>query len=218
MTPDPLDEILDHSAPRSRPASTVDLDAMVADARRAGPGPRRPRILIAAGLAAILASGGLGIAAATDVLSWAPWAQDPIGAVQFTLTNELRCELRFTEWTGGNDPAYVDEVNGILEEWYRSEDVLAAAQANLPASLERIGPIELQAGETLESLPPEEAQHREWTRQWRAWDLAIGDAEQQELTSHGIDSGDPRFNGSERRGQIACLDENNESYVPGAGS
>jgi hypothetical protein len=219
MIRDSLDDVLDRSAPAVRPATQPDLDAMIADASQSAPRTLRPRIAIVTGLAVVLASGGVGLAAAaTDGFSWAPWAQEPIGAVQFSMTNGFQCELRFSEYTAGEDPAYVNEVNGILEHWYQSADVLSAVRAFVPARLEGLGPIELQEGETLETLPMGEAQHREWARQWRAWDLAVSDAEWQELVSHGIQPGDERFEGSERSGQIQCRDENNEPYVPEAGS
>jgi len=218
MTRDPFDDLLDRSAPMSAPQAEADMDAMIAEARQFAPRSLRPRIAIAVGLAAVLTSGGFGLAAATDIFSWAPWAQEPMGAVEFTMANGLQCELRYSGYTGGSDPAYVGEVNSALENWYRSADVLAAVQARVPAKLEDVGPIELQPGETLETLPPGEAQHREWVREWLAWDLAISAAEWQQLASQGIQPGDPRMEGSERSGQIQCLDENNELYAPGAGS
>lgn len=219
MTRDTLDDLLDRSAPAARPAAQADLDAMIADARQSAPRALRPRIVIATGLAAVLATGGVALgAAATDGFSWAPWAQDPIGAVQFSMANGFQCELRFSEYTAGEDPAYVSEVNGILKEWYRSADVLAEVRAFVPAALENVGPVELYEGETLDTLPPGEAENREWARQWMAWDLAVSDAEWQQLASRGIQPGDDRFAGSERSGQIQCLDQNNEPYVPGAGS
>lgn len=218
MMRDPFDDLLDRSAPMSARPANADLDDMIAAARRSGPSPLRPRILATVGIAAVLTSGGLGMAAATDGFSWAPWAQEPIGAVRFTMANGFECELRYTGYTGGTDPAYVGEVNGVLENWYRTADVLDAVQASVPAQLEELGPVELQPGETLDSLPPGEARNREWARQWLAWDLAVSDAEWQELISHGIQPGDPRFAGSERSGQIQCLDENHELYVPGGGS
>lgn len=216
MTRDPLDDLLDRSAPMSTPPAKADLDAMVAEARQSAPRPLRPRVLLAAGLAAVLTSGGLGLAAATDI--WAPWKQESIGAVQFTMGNGFQCEMRYSGYTGGEDPAFVGEVNGILENWYRSADVLAAVEPIVPSKLEELGPIELQPDETLETLPPGEVEHREWAREWLAWDLAVSDAEWQELASHGIQPGDGRMEGSQRLGQIQCLDENGELYVPGAGS
>lgn len=218
MTRDPFDDLLDRSAPMSTPAANADVDAMITDARRSASRPLRPRILMVVGLAAVLTSGGLGLAAATDIFSWAPWAQEPIGAVQFTMANGFQCELRYSGYTGGEDPAYVGEVNTSLENWYRSTDVLAAVEARVPAKLEEVGPIELQPGETLETLPPGEAEHREWARQWLAWDLAISDAEWEHLESEGYPPGDAGMVGSERSGQIHCLDENLEPYMPGAGS
>jgi hypothetical protein len=218
MTRDTLDDLLDRSAPPSRPVAGVELEGMIEDARRSAPRALRPRILVAAGLAAVLASGGVGVAAATDGFSWAPWAQDPLGAVNFTMANGFQCELRFSAFTAGKDGAYVNEVNGILRDWYRSGDLLAAVRGFVPTRLEGLGPIELQDGETLETLPPGEAEHREWARQWSAWELAVSDAEWQELSRHGIQPGDERFAWSERSGQIQCRDENNEPYVPGDGS
>jgi hypothetical protein len=218
MIHDPLDDLLDRSAPTTRAAAQVELDAMITDAGRTRRRAIRPRILMAAALATVLACSGVGLAAATDGFDWAPWAQKPIGAVQFTMGNGFQCELRFSEFTAGDDPALVAEVNDVLEKWYRSADVLGAVQPLVPTKLDDLGPIELQPGETLETLPPGEDKHREWVRQWTAWDLAVGDAESQELTRHGIDPGDPGLAGSERSGQIKCLDENHEPYIPGAGS
>ena len=218
MTRDTLDDLLDSSAPVASPVARRQLDAMIADARRPTPRRLRPRILVAAGLAAFFASGGVGVATATGVFSWAPWAQQPVGAVQFSMSNGFDCEIRFSAYTAGSDPAYVAQVNRALEEWYRSDDVLPTVQKLVPAKLESLGPIELQPGETLETLPPGEAEHREWIRNWTAWDLAISDAEWQQLSSLGMPPGDPRMEGSERSGQINCLDESGNSYRPGAGS
>ncbi|PPF63910.1 hypothetical protein C5E16_14960 [Clavibacter michiganensis] len=220
MTRDTLDELLDHSAPPSQPSAKRDLDAMIAAAREpatrtAGP---RSRVLVAAGLAAAFAFGGVGIAAATDGLSWAPWAEDPIGAVEFTMGNGFQCELRFSEYTEGRDRGYVREVNGVLEDWYRSTDVLPAIQAFVPARLESVGPVELGAGETLDTLPPGEAARRAWGQEWLAWDRAVSDAEWQQLATHGIHPGNERFAGSERSSQIKCSDENGDPYELGAGS
>lgn len=220
MIRDTLDELLDHSAPPTRPAAKRDLDAMIADAREPAARTLRPRVLIAGGLATVFAFGGVGIAAATDGFSWAPWAQEPIGTVQFTMGKGFECELRFSRYTEGRDPGYVSEVNSILEDWYRSTDVLPVAQAIVPTRLESLRPEELEMGisEGSEPLPPEEAERRGWARQWLAWDLAVSDAEWRELENHGIRAGDERFTGSERSGQIQCLDENNEPYGLGDGS
>lgn len=218
MTRDVFDDLLDRSAPASRPPAADDLDAMIAEARQPAPHGFRPRILVASGLAVVLAFGGVGVAAATDGFSWAPWAQDPIGAVQFTMTNGLDCELRWSEYTGGDDPEFVGEVNSVLEDWYRSADVLAEVEPFVPETLDGLGPIELQPGETLDTLPPGEAENRAWALEWSAWDIAVSDAEWRELERHGIRPGDARLAGTERNGQIQCFDENRDPFVPGAGS
>lgn len=214
MTQNTLDDRLDGSAQSFDPVPQTDLDAMIADARPHARRSIRPRIAIAAGLTAIIASGGAGLAVATDGFTWAPWAQDPIGAVQFTMENGYECELRYSEYTAGADPGYVNEINGILEEWYRSADVVGAVSPLVAARRDGLDPIELQVGESLETLPPEEA---EFNAQWLAWELAIRDAEWAQLQSNGIEPGDPRMAGSERASQINCFDENHEPYTFGAG-
>jgi hypothetical protein len=215
---DTLDERLDHSARSFQPAAKADIEAMITDARAVAPRTLRPRVLVTAALALVLASGGVGVAVATDGFSWAPWVEHPIGAVQFTMANGFQCELRYTEYTRGSDPVYVAKVNGILKDWYRSGEVLASIQPLVPTALEEVGPIELNPGETLDTLPPGEAEHRGFVRQWIAWDLAINDAESQELSSQGLKPGDERMGGSERASQIKCFDENHKLYMPGAGS
>jgi hypothetical protein len=221
MTPDLLDDLLDSSAPATRAATEKDLAAMIRIARSdARPGRRRlPRVAFGIGLAAILA-GGAGVAVATDGFTWAPWAQDPVGAVSFTMSNGFACELRFSEITGGQDPAFVDDVNRILEDWYRSSDVVGAASAALPTEFagEDLREVHLEPGETLESLPVGEAEHRLWAQQWMAWDLAVSQLESEELERRGIAPDDERFGGSQRKGQIQCFDESGELYAPGAGS
>ncbi|WP_314137922.1 hypothetical protein [uncultured Plantibacter sp.] len=218
MTREAFDELLDRSALPARTAAQADLDAMAADARRHTPRVFRPKVLITAGLAAVLATSGASLAAATGQFSWAPWAQEPIGAVTFTMDVGFSCELRFSEYTGGADPGYVAEVNRILRDWYRSADVRTAVEAIVPEKLDEVDGLELQPGETLETLPPGEATNREWARQWTAWDAAVNDAEWDELNAHGISGGDPRMNGSERNGQINCFDEDNAPYSFGSGS
>lgn len=220
MTRDPLDDVLDRSAPELDPVSRRDLDAMIAAARAQTHPRRHPRVLIAGGAVAAVLIAGVGTAAATDGFSWAPWAQNPLGAIPFTMANGFDCELRFSNYTAGTDPWFVGEVNRILREWYVTADVIGEVEVLVPAARENpdLDSIELQPGETLESLPPGEAEHREWIREWMAWDQAVSEAEWDELARHGIRPGDPRMEGSERSGQIQCLDEDHQPYVPGVGS
>lgn len=221
MSPDSLDDLLDNSGPRTVAAATAELDAMIADARREVPVRRRvPRVAIGVGLAALLV-GGASVAVATDGFDWAPWAQDPVGAVGFTMATGFDCELRFSEYTAGSDAAFLSDVNRTLRDWYRTTDVVTAARQILP---DVISEYELEAmyadaGEPpIASLPVDEAQHRQWAQEWLAWDLAVSELETEALRNAGFPIPDERFVGSERSGQIQCFDEDHEPYVPGVGS
>lgn len=220
MTPDPLDDLLEHSSPRIAIAPKLDIEAMIADARGTAPARRVPRVALGVGLAVLLA-GGAGVAAATDGFDWAPWAQDPVGAVSFTMANGFDCELRFSEYTAGNDAAFVANVNRTLRDWHNSTDVVAAARRIVPdvISADELEAMYVDSGEPpIESLPFDEAQHRQWAQEWLAWDLAVSELETEALREAGLSVSDDRFAGSERNGQIQCFDENGEPYVPGAGS
>ena len=85
MTRDPFDDLLDRSTPTTRPAAGADLQAMIAEARTQADPRRTSRVLVAGGVIAALLVTGVGTAAATDGFSWAPWAQNPVGAVPFTM-------------------------------------------------------------------------------------------------------------------------------------
>lgn len=220
MTRDPLDDLLDSSASPTRPAADADLRAMIAAARVRAVRRPSPRVLVASGIVAALLVTGAGTAAATDGFSWAPWAHEALAAVPFTTSSGLTCEIRLTAYTGGADTGYVDQVNAALRDWYATADVLADVSAQVPAvsNSAAIPPLELNPGETMETLPPGEWEHRQWVREWMVWDLATGEAESAALASRGFVAGDPRMAGSERRGQIQCLDLDGRPYPAGDGS
>lgn len=220
MIRDQLDALLDRSAPSTPPHDVRDLDAMIAEAREHADARRAPRTLVAGGVIAVLLATGIGTAAATDGFSWAPWAQDPLGAVPFTMANGFDCELRFSAYTGGVDPVFVGQVNATLRDWYLTAGVLDEVEALVPEMRANtdLMPELLQPGETLEDLPPGELEHREWLREWIAWESAVGEAESGALVRAGIPVGDPRMAGSERQGQIQCRDLDGQPYVPGGGS
>lgn len=144
----------------------------------------------------------------------------PVGAVPFTMDNGFDCEIRFSEITGGADPVYVGQVNAALRDWYATADVLDAVEDLVPEARTAVAEQEplLAPGETVEDLPPGEWEHREWVREWIAWDQAISEAEAQELARRGFAPGDARPAFSERSGQIQCRDLNGDPYVPGADS
>lgn len=221
MTPDPLDDLLDRSAPETRSADARRLRGMIRSAAGETKMRRVPRLALGIGVSTLLV-GVAGVAVATDGFTWAPWIERPVGAVQFTMSNGFSCELRYTPFTAGPgaDKDFLREVNGVLEEWYRSADVADEAAATLPTSFagEDLRTVRLEPGETLESLPPGEAEHRLFGQEWLAWDLAISNLEGQQLTQHGIDQADARFVGAERASQIQCNDLDGKLYRFGAGS
>lgn len=225
MITDPLDDILDRSAPATRAVPGDALAGMVAEARGHRPQRRGRRIAVTSGALALVLCGGAGVAAATDGFTWAPWAQDPLGAVAFTMDTGMSCELRYTGYTGG-DAVFVSEVNRALEAWYRSADVVAAAAALVPEHRAwfqaQAAAAPLDPGADLSLLAPEdrpaEIAHRAWALEWSAWDAAVADAEQVALDAAGLDVSDARMAGSERSGQIQCRDAHGDTSRAGAGS
>lgn len=224
MTPDLLDDLLDRSTPTTRAPHDADVSAMITESRAAVPRPRRRRIALASGMLALVLIGGAGVAAATDGFSWAPWAKDPVGAVSFTMPNGFACELRFAAYSGGSDPAYVAEINRVLEDWYRSTDVVAEVTPLLPATRERLAGMSADSdpdGDMAELAPEaraDEVEHRAWAAEWMAWEWAVGDAEVKALRDAGYSVPDERLTGTERVSGIQCLDLDRRPYVPGAGS
>lgn len=227
MTRDAFDDLLDRSAPATRAARETELASMIAQARTEVRRPRRRRIAVASGALAIVLVGGAGVAVATDGFSWAPWAQDPVGAVSFTMSNGFDCELRFSEYTAGSDPAFLAAVNRTLGDWYRATDVLGEAEALVPQKQEDLAALrtaEEKAGldAQLAELSPEERAeaiaHNAWADEWIAWELVVSDLETDALRDAGFAVPDERFVGSERGSQIQCFDEDGELYGMGAGS
>lgn len=224
MTRDTLDDLLDSSAPATRAADDGSLTTMIRAARAETQPTRRrtPRVALGVGIAALLV-GGAGVAVATDGFAWAPWVQDPVGSVSFTMAGGFDCELRFSQYSGGQNAAFIAKVNRTLEDWYRSTDVVDEARTLLPAQLAAIDTTwEDDPGADMSVLSPQEREdeieHRAWSREWLAWDLVVSELEAQALRAAGISVPDERFVGSERVSQIQCFDESGDLYLPGLGS
>lgn len=99
---DPFDDLLARSAPRTTEATpelreelTRMSVASVAEGRPVG-GRRGLRIAVGAGIASLALLAGAGTAAATGVIEWGPWAQDPDVVYAYTLPSGEACELRLT--------------------------------------------------------------------------------------------------------------------------
>lgn len=223
MTPDSLDDLLDRSAPATRAPRDADIAAMISAARDQAPRGRRRRIAIASGVIAAVLLGGTGVATAADRFSWWPWAQDPVGAVSFTMPNGFDCEMRFSEYRNGTDPFFLADVNRALEEWYRATDVVALAEARLPQkreeyaameSAEQRAELDAQLAELTPAERDEAIAHNAWGAEWVAWDLVVSDLETDALRDAGFTVPDDRLVGSERIGGIRCLDLDGQPYLP----
>lgn len=206
-----LEARLDRAAPPIDSLDPSRLDAMIADARgRASSGRRGPRLLVGTAIALGL-MGGAGAAAAGGLIEWIPEVDDPVGGLQFTMTNGFTCEMRASEYTLGADDSYIAEINRALEDWYASANVIAAAQSELPQALSDYD----AAGGGTPSGPESSREHEIYVREWMAWSMALMEAEQDELERRGFVGGDPRRDGSERASQIVCFDQDGELYTPG---
>ncbi|MFB7891356.1 hypothetical protein ACFC1I_04055 [Microbacterium sp. NPDC056044] len=226
MTPDLLDDLLDRSSPATRAADPADLRAMIGPASREARRPRRRRIGFAAGALAALLVGGAGVAAATD--GFGAWTiEEPVGAVAFTMSNGFRCELRFSGYRNGPDPAFLSEVNRTLDEWYRTTDVVGEAQSLVPErqeeylalrSPEERTELDRQLGELSPEDRAEAIAHNAFADEWIAWTLVVADLEAQALRDAGFSVPDPRFVGSDASSQIQCFEGDGRLYDFGAGS
>ncbi|PZQ89017.1 MAG: hypothetical protein DI534_09580 [Leifsonia xyli] len=95
---DPLDELLSRSAPATTartPALREELTRMaVASASERRASVSRRRLVIGTGVATALLLASAGTAAATGIIDWRPWAQDPDVVYTYTLPSGEPCELR----------------------------------------------------------------------------------------------------------------------------
>ncbi len=123
---DRLDELLSSSAPRTPLAENATRPALeqMAAAAAAAARPRPPRRLLAAGIALALGLGGAGVAtaAASTLLEWQPWAEDPVLAYTYTLPSGAQCEERIGLLeTEGEDP----DLLTVADEVFRTTDVMS---------------------------------------------------------------------------------------------
>jgi len=217
MTPDLLDDLLDRSSPVTRAADSANLRAMISAASREHRRSRRRRIGLAAGALAALLVGGAGVATATDGFTWSPWLQDPLGSYSLTLPSGLECDVRIAHYTMPGDPLTTAAVNRIVEDWWRSTDVIAAGEALLPEMIADIRAMEqtvnLDTGEVVPSGYGTEFYDADW-EYYLAWMNALGELQHKELSSHGYSADAGRLAGLEGGEQIQCLGEDGEVVGP----
>ena len=137
--------------------------------------------------------------------------------MSFTKSNGLRCNYREAAYSlgPGADPIWA-QATTLLHNWYRSGDALADAQTLVPAERAWL-PYDLTAGETaddLDTMPASQAELIEFDHEETAWYLAIAQAKENELSSHGIN---PDAVAQDAVSQIKCFDANGQPY-PKAGA
>lgn len=127
---DQLDRLLATSAPEPPVLARHDAAAMITDARgAAAPRRRRYRPVLLAGVVAAVLTGGAGVAVASDLIDWAPWAEDPVGAYSYRLPSGTTCEVRFGNVTivDRRDDDRRDQIEQELRDWFGEGEVLATA-------------------------------------------------------------------------------------------
>lgn len=219
MTADLLDDLLDLSAPGTRSADGAGLSAMIAEARAQV--PRRPRrarrIAVASGALAVLLVAGAGVAVATDGFSWGPWLSDPVGTYSLTLPSGLDCTVRIAQYTA-SDLAVAGDVNRIVTEWWRSADVVAEAETLVPLMIGQMRASEnsVHIAETGETVPG--GYGTEWYdadgEYSFAFNMAIGELEQDVLQRNGYTTDDLAAAGLEGGYGVKCLAEDGTVTFP----
>ncbi|MGM7665956.1 hypothetical protein [Microbacterium sp. A93] len=117
MATDPIDALLDTSAPARQEIATADVRGMIMDARaHAQPSqPRAKKAALVTGVLALLMAGGAGVAVATDLFPWTAAQQDPYVSVSYTLPSGLSCEQRLF-LLDADDPAAAEWLKDFAAE------------------------------------------------------------------------------------------------------
>lgn len=200
---DPLDDLLDRSAPpladrgHTRDAA---LRQMVSDARdtvRPRKIVRRRRVVLGGVLAAALV-GGAGVAAANSDWSWTPGLENPDRSYTYTSPRWGKCEIRFSGYDIQN-PLVKLQVDRIVDEWFATVDVEAAAAPLVPKYIEQLESDQVASADPI--ADPRLADLNAWT----AHEQALAEIIYEELKAHGYDSAD--LAGSTGHSQLHCEHE-----------
>lgn len=196
MATDPLDEMLDRSAPATARPEPGDIRAMILAAREETQPPRRGRrrAVLTAALALFLV-GGAGVAAASSDWLWSPGLEDADRTYSYTSPTWGQCELRFSV-LDTHDMFTNDEVNRIVDDWFASTDVEAAAAPLVPGILRELE--ESRAGDPAVDPDPRQADLDAWTAHTQAVDELV----HAELAANGFAS--EALGGTESHSQVHC--------------
>lgn len=196
MTPDPLDELLDHSAPARPHPDPADVRAMIAAARGDAPVRRRARrTALLSGALALLLVGGAGVAVASSDWLWNPGLDDPNRVYSYTSPTWGECELRFSA-LDTHDAGKDSQVNRIIDDWFATTDVEAAAAPLVVKYLDELESA--QAADPTQAVDPRVADLNAWT----AHEQAVGELVHEELEANGFDS--DALAGTESHSQVHC--------------
>lgn len=199
MTTDPIDALLDAAAPARQEIAAKDIRAMISDARAQVPARRGPRrTVVLGGALALLLVGGAGVATASSDWLWGDGLDNPDRNYTYTAPTWGECEIRFS----GIDTHNIftqGEVNRIIDEWFATTDVEAAAAPFVNKHLAVIEEAQAVDPETQDD--PRLADLNAWT----AHEQALSDALYAELRAQGYDSSN--LSGGASHSQLHCEGE-----------
>lgn len=198
---DPLDDLLDRSAPRVAERAGAGPSAMAQIVRDAAATVRpsrrsRRRDTVLAGLGAVLLVGTAGVATANSDWLWGSGLENPDRSYSYSSPTWGECEIRYSDLDTHN-PLIQGEVDRIIDEWFATTDVEAAAEPFVAKYLAVLRESRGSDPASLEDprLPDLEA--------WTAHDQAFGEALSNELAAHGYD-GEHGLADTEQHSQVHC--------------
>ncbi|MGW8483950.1 hypothetical protein ACWGJP_12525 [Microbacterium sp. NPDC055903] len=202
MNGDRLDQLLDASAPAAAEVAQAEFRAMITDAR-AEVVPDRPcakKTALATGVLALLMLGGAGVATASGDWLWGEGLNNPDRSYTYTAPTWGQCEIRFSGYETP-DVFIQADVNRIIDEWFATTDVEAAAAPFIDHHLDV---LEASQTEQIASGEPTDPRLPDLNA-WTAHEQALGEALHAELVAHGYDS--EALAGSEAHSQLHCENE-----------
>jgi len=192
MTPDPLDALLDRSAPPVRAADPADLQAMIASAAQQARPKRHRRIGIVAGVLSLVLVSGAGVATASSIWLWgAGMASNR--SYTYTAPTWGQCELRQGNFVAAN-PLRQFELDRVIDEWFATADISAEVEPLIGKYLEVVE--DSQGNEPEPIADPRLPDLNYWT----AVDQAVSEAMYVELLANGFGPGSV----TNSSGQVHC--------------
>ncbi len=201
MIRDQLDDLLDASAPHGATIASIDVRTMLDDAWIvARPRRRKRRAAVLSGALALLLVGGAGIATASSDWLWGPGLENPDRSYTYASPTWGECEIRYSGWDTDN-PLMQLEVDRIIDDWFATTDVEAAAA---PYVARYLATIEADQAASEEEITDPRTPD---LNAWFAHDQALSMVLHEELTANGIDTGRGDLAGAESHSQLHCEDE-----------